>query len=483
LAPDSRPCLTSCPMNDVVAARTSALSILILDDEDSLRRSLSLNLDAAGYSARDIESPKKALELIKTQHFDIILCDLRMPEMDGFTFIEQCNQLSPNSAVVLMTGYGNTELALEAMRHGAYDYLSKPFSSDELVFTIRKIEEREQLRSENLELRSAIDQKYNFSNIVAKSKQMLEIFETVKRLANFNTSILISGKSGTGKELLARAIHHNSPRKGKPFVAINCGAIPENLMESELFGHKKGAFTDAIRDKLGLFEEANGGTLFLDEIGEMPLHLQVKLLRALQERQIRPVGTEQNIDIDVRVIAATLRDLEEDVLQGRFRDDLFYRLNVVSIHIPSLKERPEDIPVLSEHFLQKYNKKHNLKILKITPEAMRCLLAFDWRGNIRELENCIERAMVLSDTGEIDFEALPLQVQRSIRSEAEALLDDVDEDNLSIKERTRQLEATLIRKALKQTKGNRTHAAKILDISHRALLYKIKEYGLSEVEK
>ncbi|MCB0331988.1 MAG: sigma-54-dependent Fis family transcriptional regulator [Bdellovibrionales bacterium] len=459
------------------------LSVLIVDDEESLRRSLALNLQVHGYTVTESSNGTQALEVLVETPTDIVLCDLRMPEMDGFDFIDRCREVAPESAVVLMTGFGSHELAIEAMRRGAYDYLSKPFELEELILTLRKIEEREQLRAENRELKNAIDQKYEFSNIVAKSKSMLDIFETVKRLANFNTTVLITGKSGTGKELLARAIHHNSPRRGKPFVAINCGAIPENLMESELFGHKKGAFTDASRDKTGLFVEADGGTLFLDEIGELPLHLQVKLLRALQEGQVRPVGDERLINVDVRVVAATLRDLEQDVLDGRFRDDLYYRLNVVTLHLPSLNERPEDIPVLVDHFMKKHNKQLGLKITSVTPEAMRCFMEYDWRGNIRELENCVERALVLTESESIDLDSLPDTVKQILVDASGGESEAVDDDNLSIKQHTKALEMKLIRRALAQTKGNRTHAAKVLEISHRALLYKLKEYSLSDLGK
>lgn len=313
---------------------------------------------------------------------------------------------------------------------------------------------------------------------------MRDIFETVKRLTNFNTTILITGESGTGKELLASAIHHNSPRRGKAFVAINCGAIPEHLMESELFGHKKGSFTDATRDKKGLFEEAHGGTIFLDEIGELPLHLQVKLLRALQEQQIRRVGEESSISIDARIIAATLRDLDEDVRIGRFRDDLYYRLNVVSINIPPLRERKEDIPSLVDHFIKKHSKKLNIPAKEITDETLKCFIHYPWRGNVRELENCIERSLVLSESDQIDLESLPDNVRTALFSENKVLsLEPISEDNLSIKQRTRALEVNLILKALKKTAGNRTHAARILEISHRALLYKIKEYGLGEMKE
>ena len=459
-----------------------AVSILIVDDEETIRSSLSLNLEHAGYGARTAADAKQALEALRAYSFDIVLSDYKLPDMDGIGFIKSCLETSPHSAVVLMSGFGSHEIALEAIRAGARDYVSKPFTFEEVLFVIHKLEEREKLRAENEDLRSVVNQRYSFSNIIAHSRSMREIFETVKRLANFNTTVLITGESGTGKELLARAIHHNSPRRGKPFIAINCGAIPENLLESELFGHKKGAFTDATRDKRGLFEEASGGTIFLDEIGEMPLHLQVKILRTLQEQQIRPVGDETLVNVDVRVIAATLRDLEEDVVTGRFRDDLYYSLNVVSIHIPPLRERPEDIPVLIQHFVKKHNKRLGLGVKGIDPEALKAMTSYGWKGNVRELENCIERALVLTDSEAIDLDALPLHIRNAGQNDQHEA-EEISDDNLSIKQRTKSLEIILIRRALKQTNGNRTRAAKILEISHRALLYKLKEYGLAGGEK
>ncbi len=461
----------------------SGLSVLILDDDLSVRESLALNLNLAGFSVTASDEAEVALQRLATEQFDIVLCDLQMPGMDGLDFIRTAHALYPDLAIVLITGYGSSELALQAIKLGAYDYVSKPFAPEELILTLRKIEEREGLKSENRELKARLEQKYNFSNIVAQSKAMREIFETVKRLAHFNTTVLICGESGTGKELLARAIHHNSTRRDKPFVAINCGAIPENLIESELFGHKKGAFTDASRDKVGLFEEANGGTIFLDEIGEMPIHLQVKLLRVLQEQQIQPVGDEKPRPIDVRVIAATLRDLEGDVEDGRFRDDLYYRLNVVSVEIPPLRARSEDIPVLAQHFLAKHNKRLGTNIKKIAPDALKALLAYHWRGNVRELENAIERALVLSDSNEVELQALPEAIKATVDSRPKTQGVIVTNDNLSIKQHVRNLEHALIIKALEQTHGNRTHAAKLLEISHRALLYKLKEYSLEEAGK
>lgn len=330
------------------------------------------------------------------------------------------------------------------------------------------------------------DSPYNFSNIISKSKPMLEIFETVKRLAQFKTTILISGESGTGKELLARAIHFNSTRAHAKFVAINCGAIPENLIESELFGHKIGSFTDAVRDRTGLFEEANGGTVFLDEIGELPLHLQVKLLRVLQEQTIRRIGDEQDRKIDVRILAASHRNLDQGVKDGTFREDLFYRLNVVHIHIPSLRERPEDLPVLVNHFFTKHNKKLKTKVNKVADDVMSLFQQYPWKGNIRELENTIERGIILAETDTITMECLPEKMRElsesSFSLQAHSTLG-IDEDNLSIKQKVRDLETKLILRALEATKGNRTHAAKLLEISHRTLLYKLKEYSLGEAFK
>lgn len=319
-----------------------------------------------------------------------------------------------------------------------------------------------------------------FGGMIARHPQMLQIFETIRKVAKFDTTVLITGESGTGKELVARAIHDHSNRSKKPFVAINCGSIPENLIESELFGHKKGAFTDAVRDKKGLFEEANGGTIFLDEIGDLPLLLQVKLLRVLQEQQIRRVGDEQAISIDVRIVAATLRDLESAIKEGNFRDDLYYRLHVVSIHIPPLRERRQDIPILIQYFIEKHCKKLHTPIRDLSSEALELLLCYPWKGNIRELENCVERMVVLSDGHTITPTALPLGVRNSAFDIFEEDLPE-NVENLSIKQRTRALEQNLIIRALKKTNGNRTHAAKILEISHRALLYKIKEYGLENL--
>lgn len=460
---------------------SSVLNILVVDQDAKQRGIVETGLKKAGYSVQSAISVDEGLKCLQQETFDIVLCDLEMPDLAGLAFVERAHEVAPGVAIVLLTTEDKHDEAIAAIRRGAYDFITKPFSSRDLVLTVRKVEEREKLRAENKALREELSQRYNFSNIIAQSKSMHDIFETVKRLTSFNTTVLITGESGTGKELLARAIHFNSPRKDGPFIAINCGAIPENLIESELFGHKKGSFTDATRDKKGLFEEAHGGTIFLDEIGELPLHLQVKILRSLQEKSIRRVGDERDIPIDARILAATHRDLEDDVMTGRFREDLFYRLNVVALHIPALRERPDDIPILVEHFLKKHNKRLGLKIKKVEAEAMQALMSYRWRGNVRELENCIERAMVLTEKATIELDVLAPHVRdggNASPGQSSGLV--FDDNNLSIKQHVRDIEIALISKALDKTGGNRTHAAKILEISHRTLLYKLKEYNLGQ---
>ncbi len=361
------------------------------------------------------------------------------------------------------------------MKIGAYDYISKPFKTDEILLTLKKAEEREGLKRENLQLRQEIKKEYSFENIIAKSDAMHNIFDTVSKIADYKTTVLLTGESGTGKEMIAKAIHYHSTRRANgPFVAINCGAIPDNLLESELFGHVKGAFTDASRNKKGLFEEAHGGTLLLDEIGELPKFLQVKILRVLQDSELRRVGDTRTVKIDVRIIAATVKDLLKEISEGNFREDLFYRLNVIPIKMPPLRERKEDIPLLVQHFIKKYNFRLGLQIENIAPEAIGSLMEYPWNGNVRELENTIERAMVLSDSKNICLEQLPERVTKYGMGD-----NSIDiENNLSIKKASRSLERTLIQKALDKTKGNRTHAARILEISHRTLLYKIDEYDI-----
>lgn len=457
----------------------STEAILLIDDEPNVLLALKAILENAGFVVTALSSAQEALKLLASEQFEIILCDLKMPQMDGLAFLRELKNIPCRSTVIIMSAFGTVPLALESIKLGAYDYISKPFNADEILLTIMKAKERERLRVENEFLRTQVSKRFSFSNIIAQSASMQAVFETIKKIADYRTTIMIYGESGTGKELIARAIHYNSPRRNRRFVAINCGAIPENLLESELFGHKRGSFTDATRDKKGLFEEAHGGTLLLDEVGELPLHLQVKLLRVLQENEIRPVGDSRVVPIDVRVIAATLRDLELDVQQGRFREDLYYRLHVVSIHIPPLRERKEDIPLLVEHFLHKHSEKLQLPVQGVAADAMAALMEHNWKGNVRELENCIERAMILTEGPEITLASLPKVVRASrVLSTAAPLV--APDESLSIKLHSRIVEENLIKRALDRTHGNRTHAAKLLEISHRTLFYKLKEYELSD---
>jgi two-component system response regulator AtoC len=409
--------------------------------------------------------------------FDHVLCDIRMPRMDGLAFLREIRKTGIEATIIVMSAYGTMDIAIEAMKLGAYDYISKPFKPDEIILTLRKAEEREQLRKENQLLRKEVAREYSFENIVSKNEKMQAIFDVIRKVSHYKSTVLVTGESGTGKELVARALHYNSDRSQNPFVAVNCGAIPENLLESELFGHAKGAFTDAIRTKKGLFEEADGGTLFLDEIGDLPGQLQVKLLRVLQDGEIRRVGESKPIQIDVRIVAATVKDLQKEVNEGRFREDLFYRLNVLPLHIPPLRERKEDIPLLIHHFIGKYNKEMNKNVASVDHRAMETLMSYKWFGNVRELENTIERAIVLSEKKYIELENLPIEIQNF---KEEFQLEALPEEEYSIKKASKSLEINLIRKALKKTKGNHTHAARVLEISHRALLYKIKEYEIVE---
>ena len=430
-----------------------------------------------GYQVSAAADGEEALEILKNESFDVILCDVRMPKLDGWEFLDALRGSHDPAVVIMMSAYGDKDTALNVMKRGAYDYISKPFTTEDMILTLRKAEEREKLHRENLALREVVQKGSSFENILAQSGKMLEIFAIIRKIADYKTTVLITGESGTGKELIARALHFNSPRRDNPFVAINCGAIPINLLESELFGHVKGSFTDAIRDKKGLFELAHTGTLLLDEIGELPLALQVKLLRVLQEEEIRRVGGNQAIKVDVRIVAATVKDLACEVREGRFRDDLYYRLNVLAIHLPPLRDRREDIPILLDHFLEKFCQKHGVGRLSITKPTTKLLMDYDWPGNVRELENVIERSIILAD-GVITPENLPSSVLEP-RPLADASAESLEGDNpLSLKHRVRILEEALIRRALELSDSNRTRAAKLLDISHRTLLYKMQEYGI-----
>ena len=451
------------------------MKVLIIDDEPSLRQTVSMILDEEGYDVHVASDGKDGLTKALDLEPDVVLTDVRMPGMPGLEFLERYHEEGGEALVVVMTAYGSTELAIDAMKKGAYDYIPKPFSADQLVLTLRKAQEREALRREVSRLREEVTVERRFSGIIAKAPAMKKAVETATKVARYPSPVLITGESGTGKELIARLIHDESDRAAGAFVAVNCGAIPENLLESELFGYVRGAFTGAERDKVGLFEAASGGTLFLDEIGEMPGALQVKLLRTLQEGEVRRLGENKDRKIDTRIIAATNRNLEEEIKVGNFRKDLFFRIAVVPIHLPPLRQRQEEIPLLAKHFLDRYNRSLDLQLEGIEPEAMKVLLDYAFTGNVRELENIIERAMVLADGPKLGVDDLPHHVQSPVRP-----LEDVElgDDELSVKKHGAVLERRLIQKALERTGGNRTRAAELLELSSRALLYKIRDYGL-----
>jgi two-component system response regulator AtoC len=447
--------------------------VLVIDDEAGLRHTLLLILRDEGYHVLVAEDGEAGLRLALAEHPQLVLCDVRMPRMGGLEFLERYVEAGGTALVVMMSAYGALDQAVEAMRRGAYDYISKPFNADEVILTLRKAEEREQLRREVARLKKEVGEVAGFEEVIGVSAAMREVTDLAARVAPFPSTVLLTGESGSGKEAIARAVHRASARRDKPFVAVNCGAIPENLLESELFGHERGAFTGADRAHEGLFEEADGGTLFLDEIGEMPLQLQVKLLRVLQERTVRRVGGTGERAVDVRVLAATARDLVDEVREGRFREDLFYRINVVQVHVPPLRTRPEDIPALAAHFVHRHAPRLGIADPEVSRELFPVLAAYTWPGNVRELENVIERALVLSG-GKVQVEHLPPHV-RSGRPPFEVLADDGD---LSVKRRLPSLEKTLIARALERAGGNRTRAAEMLDLSVRALSYKIRDYGL-----
>ncbi len=447
------------------------MKILIIDDEDAMRHMLSVMLKKEGFQTSSVENGAEALEVLKSEEFDFILCDIRMPVLDGKGFLTGLAKTDIDVTVIMMSAYGTVDSALECMKLGAYDYISKPFKSDEILLTIKKAQERELLKKENARLREDAGVTMGRGDFYTKEKSLKDVLTIVKKVSDYDTSVLIRGETGTGKELIARAIHHEGNRRDKAFVAVNCAAIPESLLESELFGHVKGAFTGADKTKEGLFREADGGTIFLDEVGEIPREVQVKLLRVLQENEIRRVGDNVPIKINVRVVSATIRDLEEDIKTGRFREDLYYRINVVPINLPPLRERPADIIGLADMFLDRYSKKYGRHISGFKDESLIFLKGYSWPGNVRELENIIERAVILEDGDIIDPTSLPITEELGSSSLGEF-------NTFSIKKAEIQMEKELIEKALKETGGNKTKASKLLEISHRALLYKIKNYEL-----
>jgi two-component system response regulator AtoC len=452
-------------------------SLLIIDDEANMLDMLSATLRREGYQITTAVDGRQGLKCASTNSFDFILCDLKMPLMDGLQFLEEAKIRKIDATIIMMSAFANVDTAVQAMKYGAYDFITKPFKLNEITCILEKAAERVRLKKENCRLRQKVEELEKgrgFADIIGESKAIKDIINLAERVAGYNTTVLITGESGTGKELVARGIHQCSGRCGGPFVSINCGAIPENLLESEFFGYMKGAFTGADSDHKGLFEAAAGGTLLLDEIGELPLDLQVKLLRVLQEREIRPLGANANRKIDVRVLAATAKNLNDEVQQGHFRQDLLFRLNVVELKIPSLRERPGDIQLLVHSLIETESRKMDIRIKGVTHGALALLTNYPWPGNVRELKNVLEHAIIFAENGWISSESLPEKMSWTESTHQENLLPDT----FSIKEGKVFIESYLIAKALTKTNGNKSQAADLLEISYPSLLNKIKEYNL-----
>ncbi|OGL16969.1 MAG: Fis family transcriptional regulator [Candidatus Rokubacteria bacterium RIFCSPLOWO2_12_FULL_69_21] len=448
--------------------------VLVVDDERSMRELLAIMLRQAGHQVTLADGGEQALEALRGGSFDLVITDLRMRRVDGLAVLRATKELSPHTVVLVVTAFASTETAVEAMKLGAYDYVTKPFKTDEIKLTIANALERKRLQDENVALKRQLRRERGFANFIGKSPRMLEVFETIRKTADSLSTVLVTGESGTGKELVAQAIHQESPRRTGPFVSVNCGAIPETLMESELFGHLKGAFTGAVATTTGLFSAADGGSLFLDEITEVPQSVQVKLLRAIQEREIRRVGDTRDTRVDVRLIAASNRDVAKAVAEGSLREDLFYRLNVIPIHLPPLRERREDIPPLVAHFIQKISAELGKSVRGVTPEALAILEQHRWPGNIRELENVIERALVLGSGEMLEAGALPPDLQRPHDGPDVPL--EIPPDGLDLETTLDRIEHRYIQMALTRTGGVQTRAAELLRVSFRQFRYKLQKH-------
>lgn len=453
--------------------------ILVVDDEESIREFLEIMLKKEGYDVVCVEDGQEAIDILKKKSFDMVISDMQMPNVTGIELLRHVKEQSPDLTFMMITAFGTTETAVEAMKLGAYDYITKPFKIDEVRINIANALRSQSLEVENRALKKELVKENSFQNLVGNSERMHHVFELMKRVSQAPTNVLITGESGTGKEMIAKGVHYNGPLKDKPFVPVNCGAIPESLMESEVFGHKKGSFTGAVADKAGLFEAADGGTIFLDEVGELPLTIQVKLLRAIQERVIRRVGSTEDTPVNVRIIAATNRDLAEMVKEGTFREDLYYRLNVINVESPPLRERSDDIPLLVNHFLKKYNERLNKNISSISDEAMSLLRGYKYPGNVRELENIVERTVALEGGATILPESLPPMVNTpSGRKMASSHEIEITEDGIDLDKVIGQIEKELLVKAIHATNGVKKRAAKLLNISFRSMRYRVEKYNL-----
>jgi two-component system NtrC family response regulator len=449
--------------------------ILVADDDESLRRVLQMELEELGYSVFTAPDGEAALRLLADARPALVISDLKMPGLSGLDLLRRIGAEYPQITVILVTAFGTVENAVEAMKAGAYDYITKPVDHDQLALAVGRAMEHQKLLDEVRNLRATLDEKYGFDNILGHSKALLRVLSMASRAAQSSSTVLIRGETGTGKELVAKAIHHNSPRSAEPFITINCGAIPKDLLESELFGHQKGAFTGAMADKRGKVEMADGGTLFLDEIGELPLELQVKLLRLIQEGQVDKVGSLEPGTVDVRVIAATHRNLQAMIDDGTFREDLYYRLAVIPLELPPLRDRPEDIPELVQMLFLKAVRKHGRAGLKLPPALLPHFTAYRWPGNVRELENIIERVVVLAVGDEITYDDLP-EFLRAERSELDGIRLDLPPQGISLE----GVERELILRALQKFNWNQTHAARYLDLSRRTLIYRMEKFGLQK---
>lgn len=454
--------------------------ILVVDDERSMREFLEIMLTKEGYNVQTAANGRDALAMAEKKLFDLAILDIRMAKMDGIKTLGHLKEISPETVVLMITAYASTDTAIQAMKRGAYDYITKPFKVEEIKMTIQKALEKKSLETENTLLRQAIEERYRLGTIIGKSESMRTIFELIKKVSPTKTNILLTGGSGTGKELVAKAIHYNSPRKDKPFVVLNCGAIPENLLESELFGHMKGAFTGAISNKRGLFETADGGTIFLDEIGELPLSMQVKLLRVIQDREFTRVGGTEPIHVDVRIVSATNKEIEEAVRKGEFREDLFYRLNVIQLRLPNLRERKEDIPLLAQNFLNLFSAELGKDIHQISHEAMKLLMSYDYPGNVRELQNMIERAVALEGTNVLTAQNLSSYVDEQRGLKRSDIDLEIPKEGIDLEKVVESIERTLLLKALGRAKGIKKRAAELLHINFRSMRYRLDKYGINK---
>jgi two-component system response regulator PilR (NtrC family) len=453
--------------------------ILIVDDEQSLREVLSIMLKRAGYTVTSASDGEEAIEFIHKEIFDLVITDLRMPKIDGMELLKAVKSVSPETVVLIITAFATADSAVEAMKQGAYDYLTKPFQVDEVQLIIRNALEKRRLTTENMLLKREMASQSSFAQLVGQSDAMQKVFDVVRKVADSKSNVLICGESGTGKELVARAIHYNSARSSHPFVAVNCSAVPETLLESELFGHMKGSFTGAISNKAGLFEIANGGTIFLDEIGDTTPTIQVKLLRVIQEREFRRVGGSQDIKVDVRIVAATNKDLEKAVADGSFREDLYYRLDVIPIRLPPLRMRTGDIPLLVNHFLERFSKEGGKPKPVIGPDAMHVLLGHEWRGNVRELENLIERVVAFSAEGLVTGADVRGWLHRpTTQAQQSAMPLDLTDEGLDLEGLINGIEKDLLLKALERSKWVKKKAARMLRLNTRSFRYRLEKYAI-----